>query len=465
MKGEDSNRPKKVSSGGSEIATMNELSHENFIPNGVKITLNKGEGAMDTASIPVQWSLSQKVIKKNPKFALIIIQSNSEIDNLETANIGKRIVCKVTEIIKYLTIYCAGHHRVAVLIFDSSVSRDAATRYTHISWGRFDVSVAINRITANKVTNQRFITATVQEFDVPKEVFATKPETKWGKIVWDWANLWYKDSPLDQCHYRKRRLHAFTWKPPFGLFYFIGFNAWRLVVVLYILIASLFVFLCGWRTKPVFTNALDALLDPINADDDVGRHYFEWGNYKLWDKEWRDGEWHTKHMPITGIELLFYGLITLTVKIHFDKTIETFKTPLSDINWWSILGGAILVLITLVILYGILYNVYNKYLHPLVIKIVPPSEGVIVKSAHREKLRKISRELREKNAKKRRQEREEKRLANERNFMHKHLDMNNMSKFVSVKKLPKARNLKEVVMRFRTSFAAVKAVVCKPYAS
>ncbi|MFA4960354.1 MAG: hypothetical protein WC548_01700 [Candidatus Pacearchaeota archaeon] len=71
---------------------------------------------------------------------------------------------------------------------------------------------------------------------VDKEFFAKEPPA-W--LNW-WGNLWYRYKPIDQCDFRKRLIHAFTWKP-------FAFAVWFIVKELSVLLAAALLLLAGCR--------------------------------------------------------------------------------------------------------------------------------------------------------------------------------------------------------------------------
>ena len=66
--------------------------------------------------------------------------------------------------------------------------------------------------------------------DVPSQLFAKEP-AKWEKR---WVNLWHETSTIDECHFRKRRILAYTLQPPIMLAYVIIWPIMRFAAALFL---------------------------------------------------------------------------------------------------------------------------------------------------------------------------------------------------------------------------------------
>ncbi|KKS69438.1 MAG: hypothetical protein UV40_C0023G0001, partial [Parcubacteria group bacterium GW2011_GWA1_42_7] len=248
----------------------------------IKLVLNGGKRELDDATVPVRWFLSPEAIEKNPQYLIFFEQDQGEMDAMFDRNNGRRYICKVSEAIHFLQILSPGHHRlmvVAVKDYDKSAGELARNQLSVRGGGLFEQDInwdaAYTDYNPLISWSGSFVASCVVEFDVPAELFAKKPETRFGKLMWQWANWLYSTEPRDQCDYRKRKLISIP-KIPVGLAFlvvlaagyvikyaakpvrYMGIGVARAIHVLYILIASAVLLFIGYRPKPIFSEMMRA---------------------------------------------------------------------------------------------------------------------------------------------------------------------------------------------------------------
>lgn len=276
----------------------------------VEIVLNGGKNELDSATVPIRWWFSDEAIEKEPEYLIFYEQNAKEIgdDNYYSGIKGRRYVCKVSDGVKFLQILSPGHHRLMVVAVGG---RDAerAIKRCMCKDGRyhFESSMDFEKAESNLdlLPGYAFIASTVLEFEVPAEFFAKKPETRFSKAVWNWAHLFTKDMPIDQCHYRKQLIFAFTIQPFLVLLKYLADAIAGSLYASYVLLASLAVLFIGYRPRPIFSEMWSAFLLRRVKEWEVRRYKYgsywsipeylrEKSIYRLWScKKSEDGAGYT----------------------------------------------------------------------------------------------------------------------------------------------------------------------------
>jgi len=310
-----------------ELKVMNNTNESltTTVSGGIRLILNGGKNIMEQATIPVQWFFSPNVINKRPTHVLIIEQSENEYGD---ASRGARMICKVTDRVAFVQLFSPGKHHFAVL----ALSEDAPKKY----WlkensvrdydERFYFDSVAQAIEAGdfslvKRGNNGIVGATIQEIEVPEELFAARSRSKIGEAVWTWVNLGYKKkTPRDQCEYRSRFLYAFTMKPFFYLIGKIASFFFKIAIIVLFPVIRIVIFFFGYKTNFIFKHTADiwkgGLSDLGNDPGDcfINEHV---KGYKVWSI--KDGKTH--RMPVTGIEVAFLFIVGWGLKIasnHFN---------------------------------------------------------------------------------------------------------------------------------------------------
>ncbi len=378
---------------------------------------------MDSATIPIQWVFSNEIIAKSPKYLLFFEQTESEVSVDESSVYGRRYVCKVSDSVKFIPVFKPGYHRMAILalagsdedskgVINSLLEKHGKFQYSRsIGWNRLEKGIIPHAL------DDVVVAATVVEFMVPEELFAEKSRTRFGNVVWSWANLWFDDSPNDECDYRRRKIFAFTLQP-------IIFLVASVIGALIVFIGSLVVFFCGYRPKNIFHEVWLALKLQRSEFD-----MREYGNqYRVWEMGLHGHV--TKHMPVTGIELSLFVIFLVGV----------FLIDFSG-EWWRFLLATVIM---------VCFSFFLAFIVVSWLKRLPVSSE--------------KKQEEEEKARQRRLERE--RLAEERyqRWLASNFNLSLKPSEVDLNNLPYPLTIGgRVVQNFKVGFWALKAKVCKPY--
>jgi hypothetical protein len=219
----------------------------------VAVTLNGGRVIKD-GSMPVEWWISDSVIKENPEYILLVEQDTDEKKSPKEERVGRRYLYEINKSICYLQLFSAGHHRFMAIVFQNfekakkfmKTEKDGS--YSEkIYWPSEDENYPV----------ERSLGQTVLEFEVLEEAFAKIPETRLRKIGWYWVNLWWGKGPKDECEYRKWVLPCIIFKPPVWLVINTAVRSAGVAHALYVLLASLVTLLAGFRPKPILNEMKD----------------------------------------------------------------------------------------------------------------------------------------------------------------------------------------------------------------
>ncbi len=287
-----------------------------FAPNpDIKLVLNGSSDILDSATIPVEWHFSDALIANNPQYVVICDHSYSleEFRKTEYTDSGERHLFKVRELIGYIQIHKAGHHHLALLVFcgDREAALVSAMNYVKRdrNWD-YAYTLSYDEIAKGLIGSDCMTSAV--EFEVPEAVFAPKPRSAFGQLIWDWVNRWYSGTPIDECRYRKRKIAAFTIQP---IFFLVGRLLTGVFGTLYTLLGSGVLFFFGWRPVPMWKNVFHAWWDLGSFEKDLRRYW----TYRLWEDD-DDSKDRKKHwMPVWSVpfvvilELALAGLVLLVL--------------------------------------------------------------------------------------------------------------------------------------------------------
>ena len=398
----------------------------------IRVVLNGGKEEMNSATIPIEWWFSKEVIDREPKYILIFEQSKEEKERDFDKNdsYGRRYICKVSDAIKFLQIFSPGYHRIMVVVLGGSSAESDAKHYLgHDDYDYYRTSINWENAKDNTLKNMKSIMgSTVEEFEVPEELFAKKPKTKPGKLMWKWANLWFKKNPRDECEYRKRKIIAFTIQPPLTIpWWLIKYSIGGILHALYVLLASLVILFVGFRPRPILKEMWHALTFQRDAELDVKR-FENWQTervtaYRLWSRKEakdKDGKlkYEYKYMPITPLYIAL-GLSIIGCLIYVVSA-----------NVLS-LATLLVIIVTTTVLVCLSILAYKK-----------------VKSA-------ISAEA------ERKKEKWRKRF---KDWLLKNFELSNKTDEIYFDRLPTPLTFRQrAIQKFRVSFWTLKAKICKPY--
>ena len=77
------------------------------------LVLNGGNTEMDSATIPIKWFFSQKLIEKSPTHLVFCEQSRKEFESKSNnMDSGRRYLVKVEDAVHFLEIPSSGDHQL-----------------------------------------------------------------------------------------------------------------------------------------------------------------------------------------------------------------------------------------------------------------------------------------------------------------------------------------------------------------
>ena len=407
---------------------------------GISVVLNGGKKEMNSATIPIEWWFSKEIIEKDPKYIVFFEQDEDGKKNKYNSNEhGRRYACEVLDAFKYLQLFSPGYHRIMVIVVTGETDEKALGVVKQLlkrkDLYRYDVSLDWKKAEHNNPPSDDagLIASTVEEFEVPQGLFAHRPETKLGKAIWKWANLWFNYDPRDECDYRKRRIMAFTLQPPLMAFwYFIKYAIGGSIYSLYVFLASIVILFVGYRPRPILNEMWKAFTFKRYAELDVRRYCYDdlpcgESLYRLWSiKKIRcEGGFKEveKYMPITPWQVtLIVGAI---MGIHYFKM-------------WIIFG----VLSATVAFIVLVAHIFSRYLD----RTTPGRrEKRRLKATEKRKRQEIDREL-------------------IRKWMLRNFDLSKKTGEVYLDRIPTPPDLQsKVIQKFRINYWTLKAKVCKPF--
>lgn len=290
------------------------MNNQQYTPNpNIKLVLNGGEEILDSATVPVEWHFSEELIAQKPRY-IILCDHKMSLEafrkSISTSG-GYRHSFAVKDLIGYIQIHKPGrHHFIAVVFYGDEERALEKTRsfLKKFTDSQYNVSVSYDEVERGESQLNTAIVAV--EFEVPNELFAKKPETAFGRLVWSWANRWFKHAPVDECDYRRRKIFAFTLKP---FLFLIGRLFFGIFGTLYTLIGASILLFIGYRPIPIFRNIKNAWIFLDNCKDDLFRFSRRY-NWRVWNDQHPEKRMPVWAVPIFVIlELGAIALVTLLV--------------------------------------------------------------------------------------------------------------------------------------------------------
>ena len=386
----------------------------------IVVTLNNGKKVMNSATIPVEWWFSKEVRERDPKFILFFEQ-----DEIEKScwwgkdRYGRRYFCEVSDVFKYIELFSSGYHRIMAMVITGKEeeAQEVVRRYLRTN---------DHNHYSSSLEWKESAFSTVEEFEVPEDLFAKKPEGRVGKLIWRWVNFWFESEPKNKCKYKGRKIFAFSIQP----FIHLGiYGIFGSLYATYILLASIATLFVGYRPKPIIREMWEAFTFSRYHKWSVrkydGKYYGPHPTYRLWSISECGKE--AKYMPVTPLLAILIGGAGVGV-YYIIKTLLPLMLSLD-----VCLG----VIGTLGFAGFVLYIIFSY----------------------------IERTAPER--KKRRQQKEKEKqqvFEEERRRWLENFDLSKKTDEVYLDRLPTPPTFSgKVVQKFRVSYWTLKAKVCKPY--
>ena len=318
--------------------------------------IEEKDRAVQNAITPLRWCVDKEVIEKlkqcgikNPHILLLIFHLGDAYtgDNDDLAydeywswrsDVERKLI-NLDKLIDYVQFQRSGKHRIIATIVGGNATIKNRYLYKRFLWSSDDCYLSDLRLVDQRgrldtrlIFGYMFNIGNAEiDIVVPDELFANEPP-EWEK---KWVNLWYEGPAKDQCHYRKRRLLAYTIKPPLALM-------WYSFTLLVRYVAAAFLLMCGMRYID-----FRPLIHPISYYTD----------YIWWDVQWPDSVFIPK---LKAANVNFYPAFSaapiITVPIFALTAVVSHSALIGAI---AALGVAIvpslfaLVFIALLALFGI----------------------------------------------------------------------------------------------------------------
>lgn len=196
----------------------------------------------DNPTIAVRWCVDPMLVKElvdrkvvNPYLLLVVWSAKRQGRQCE-----ERWLVPLNQAMKYIQLASPGMHLVfgTVVWNRSGDSRRLFNEYLARRSGRYNDTVVNDYDHSLTTAFAQFGFGPI-EVNVNREHFAPEP-AEWEKR---WVNLWYEGKmPENQCHFRRRRLVAYSIQPAAMLVFWLG----RVVVGLFFLAIYLFVTADRW---------------------------------------------------------------------------------------------------------------------------------------------------------------------------------------------------------------------------
>jgi|GEM_PF-4720353 hypothetical protein len=280
----------------------------------MRVVLNGGKYRLDDATIPFQIGFNKEIADKQPTHILVMdVTRNafgSDGERKDDDSQAERSLFKIQPV-HYLQLKSPGvHHLIFILLKD--VDSNYRQHLLEKRPGTYENDLYFSSIENNCLKGELgYFEAIVS---IPKEFFATAPETKLQKAVWSWINKWYRLKPVDQCEYRKRKIIAFTVKPPVWTLVFIFRLICSVLLTSFSFICRVTSFIFGRQPVSFFPNMKEVWVTFLFRNNKYYRDIFS-GDYWFGDALTKNNMEHSDVINSAD----FYPFKTLVLfgkKIH-----------------------------------------------------------------------------------------------------------------------------------------------------
>ncbi len=273
------------------------------------------ETEVQDAVIPIRWCLGRSEFKeleereaKDAQLLLVVMHEGSEVD---------RYLVPLSQMLAYIQFHKPGKNRIlATVVWNwegktNELKKHFLEQYCDGDYRRTVLDDYNKENFRSYLGYSRLEQQTEITVMVPAELFVKEPPA-WEK--W-WVNLWFEiKKPRDQCHYRRRRMLAYTVQPPVILLFVIFATIFR------VLAAGVLLFLGkrGVNLKPV--------IHPFKYRSD-----YVWSDTKA-SIFWRDTEGKRQPWFITLLSPPFYAgvfAVLVGIKLIFPSLVSELA-----LKWW-----------------------------------------------------------------------------------------------------------------------------------
>lgn len=284
--------------------------------NPFELIVGEADGEIHSGDVPVRWCLTPEYVKEldeqgivDPHILLVSTHFNEKIS--DTTEMQRQLV-PVGELMTYVRFTRSGKMALHGWIVDGAYGR----KDLHKRWiTKIDGHYATDLFYTNTgeahdlIQMERAVAYTSTDVIIPAGVFGKEPRPA---IKW-YVNMWHGSRIVDECHFRRRMVLAFTLK-------WIPFFLWTTILVaVRVLVAAGFT-MAGWRTKTHWKYVLRPYKYPfemvVDPDDlcweDCEYIWWRKAKYKnMWGEESTYEVIHFTGLAINPLIVTIYWLIVL----------------------------------------------------------------------------------------------------------------------------------------------------------
>src|SRR6185436_11589554 len=191
-----------------------------------------------SGTIAISWCVSHETLDflanekvANPQLVICVSPEGEEYSPEKEY----RKVVPLKDMMTYIEFHVPGKNKISAFLSHKN-HKEAKDKYLSKNNGSYDSDILNSNGSDYSIWLRRYCVENESQYmlaapiivNVPLECFAPEPP-KWEKL---WVNYFFRDKPIDQCHYRKRRLFAYLIQP----FIFVAFS---LIKLLPLLVATL----------------------------------------------------------------------------------------------------------------------------------------------------------------------------------------------------------------------------------
>jgi len=176
-----------------------------------KFELHVAETDVSSGTIAVSWCISKDMLQdladrgvRDPQVVICVVPVG------ECYHIKKeyRKVVSLKDLMAYIEFRCPGKNKIYAFIPMKS-KRPARNYFLNKEHGEFETHIVDYDGSQWGSSLQSVESKDVVTVNVPRECFAPEPR-EWEK---EWVNHLFKSKPIDQCHFRRRRIFAYLLQP------------------------------------------------------------------------------------------------------------------------------------------------------------------------------------------------------------------------------------------------------------
>lgn len=171
--------------------------------------LHIADSDFTNGSILVSWCIDQEMINLLSEWFIVepsvVIITAPSGENFRFSK-ENRIVVPLKDLLAYITFTSSGKNKIWALVSRLPL-REAKNKYLQRNGRHYSYDI-LSYDGVEQVTKD-LASSIPLEVEVPEQYFA-KPPAKWERA---WVNLFFRNKPIDQCDFRKRRLFAYTIQP------------------------------------------------------------------------------------------------------------------------------------------------------------------------------------------------------------------------------------------------------------